>query len=245
MQELWHGFEKRTFTCCGRQAILVLPKKRNTRGDWALKTEYWDAFPNTEVELLNRGFHLLYLQNRTRFATPQECEEKAAFCEEMIQQNNLAAKGVFVGMSCGGAHALKLAELHPEKAGCLFLDAPVVSYMSYPGRYGDEECESVWEKEFVLAYPGIKRYQLLQFAEHPISRISVLIENRIPILMLYGTQDLSVPYAENGRLLEEAYSEVPELLSVQPRVLQGHHPHGMADPAPVADTIEQMLRKRL
>ena len=185
---------------------------------------------------------LAFLQNRTRFATKEECAEKANFCSFVSERYGLREKCALVGMSCGGAHALTFAGLYPEKAACLYLDAPVVSYLSYPGRFGDPECESVWENEFVLAYPGVRRMDLLSFGNHPISRVQTLIDRKIPVLLVYGTQDATVPYDENGRLLEEAYEGYPGLLTVLPCALRGHHPHGLADPAPIADFIEAACR---
>ena len=215
MEAQWNGYRAEEFSFCGRKAIAVLPHEGRKTGDWALKTEYWGAFPNAELALLERGFTLAFLQNRTRFATKEECAEKANFCSFVSERYGLREKCALVGMSCGGAHALTFAGLYPEKAACLYLDAPVVSYLSYPGRFGDPECESVWENEFVLAYP---------------------------VLLVYGTQDATVPYDENGRLLEEAYEGYPGLLTVLPCALRGHHPHGLADPAPIADFIEAACR---
>ena len=215
MEAQWNGYRAEEFSFCGRKAIAVLPHEGRKTGDWALKTEYWGAFPNAELALLERGFTLAFLQNRTRFATKEECAEKANFCPFVSERYGLREKCALVGMSCGGAHALTFAGLYPEKAACLYLDAPVVSYLSYPGRFGDPECESVWENEFVLAYP---------------------------VFLVYGTQDATVPYEENGRLLEEAYEGYPGLLTVLPCALRGHHPHGLADPAPIADFIEAACR---
>ena len=45
--------------------------------------------------------------------------------------------------------------------------------------------------------------------------------------MLYGTEDKTVDYLLNGKLLEEAYSDNMDLLTIIPRVAQGHHPHGL------------------
>ena len=242
MEAQWNGYRAEEFSFCGRKAIAVLPHEGRKTGDWALKTEYWGAFPNAELALLERGFTLAFLQNRTRFATKEECAEKANFCSFVSERYGLREKCALVGMSCGGAHALTFAGLYPEKAACLYLDAPVVSYLSYPGRFGDPECESVWEKEFVLAYPGVRRMDLLSFGNHPVSRVQTLIDRKIPVLLVYGTQDATVPYDENGRLLEEAYEGYPGLLTVLPCALRGHHPHGLADPAPIADFIEAACR---
>ena len=67
--ELWHGFKSEAFEFEGYEAIIVFPKTPDEKKNWALKTEYWDAFPEEEIELLNRGFHVAWVDNVTRFAT--------------------------------------------------------------------------------------------------------------------------------------------------------------------------------
>ena len=59
----FHGFEQKEFTFEGRKAVLVFPPQPEAHGNWLLKTEYWDAFPEIELEMLRRGYHLAYLQN--------------------------------------------------------------------------------------------------------------------------------------------------------------------------------------
>lgn len=224
--EHWNGFEKQTFLFEGKQAILVFPRQPDARKNWLLKMEYWDAFPAREKELVACGFHLAYLQNETRFATRADCDRKARFVDFLHRAYGLREKCVPVGMSCGGAHAVNFAGYYPEKTVCVYLDAPVLNFCSYPGRPENPECERVWQTEFIKAYPGIERHELLNFPDHPLNRTRRLQECKIPVIMLYGTQDETVPYSENGKLLELAYRKCPELLTVIPRNLQGHHPHG-------------------
>lgn len=51
-----------------------------------------------------------------------------------------------------------------------------------------------------------------------------------------------MPYAENGQLLTEAYEKTDIPFLAVPRDWQGHHPHGLADPAPIVEFIvENML----
>lgn len=222
---LWNGFEKEEFTFEGKRAILVFPRKADKNRNWLLKTEYWDAFPAREIDLVSRGFHLAYIQNETRFSTRADCDRKARFADFLIQKYNLSEKCVPVGLSCGGAHAVNFAGFYPEKIACLYIDAPVLNFLSYPGKIGHAECERVWENEFVKAYPNITRAGLLSFDNHPLGKINVLKEHNIPILMVYGTEDKTVDYNENGYLLELDYKDNP-LLKVIKRPYQGHHPHG-------------------
>lgn len=240
----WHGFDAEEFEFEGKRAILVFPDKASSQKDWLLKTEYWDAFPEREIDLINRGFHLAYMENETRFATYSDCARKARFAEFLAEKYALREVCVPVGMSCGGAHAVNFAGFFPEKVACLFLEAPVMNFCSYPARLGDSDCEKVWENEFVKAYPGITRATLLNFDNHPIGKIAVLKEHDIPIVMMYGTEDKTVPYRDNGKLLELEYANDSNLLVI-PRPAQGHHPHGyMHDPAPLLDFIENACKNR-
>lgn len=238
MKTTWHGFEADEFEFEGRKAIVVFPKKPEPEENWTLKTEYWNAFPETEIALLHRGFHAAYLQNKSRFAPPEDCDAKARFVSYLHTTYGLRDKCVPVGMSCGGAHAVSFCGTHPDAVACMFIDAPVLNYCSFPGKIDESEQCMVWKDEFLKAYPGVTRAGLLCFERHPMNWIPALKAHKIPILMLYGTEDQTVLYSENGQLMEEAYADAPELLTVIPRPAQGHHPHGIPwDPTVIVDFI--------
>lgn len=226
MNELWNGFEKKDFTFEGRKAVLVFPKQADADKNWLLKTEYWGAFPEVEVKLLENGFHLAYLENTSRFGTIADCDAKARFADFLQQEYGLSSKCVPVGMSCGGACAVNFAGNYPEKIKCMYIDAPVLNFCDWPGKLGDEVCETVWEREFIKAYPGISRAKLLSFDNHPMNYIDILKEHKIPIILVYGVEDQTVLYSKNGALMELEYEDSKELLTVVKRACQGHHPHG-------------------
>lgn len=223
----WHGYTMESFSFEGREAHVVLPRERDEKGRWALKTEYWGAFPAVELGLLEHGFCVAFVKNLTRFGTREDCDCKARFVAYLAQHYGLHARCVPIGMSCGGAHAVNFAGYYPELVSCLYIDAPVLNFFSYPGKIGNEECERVWENEFVKAYPGITRVGLFDLPDHPLRMVSTLIAHEIPVLMVYGTEDRTVIYEENGALLADAYRGHEELLHVVPVGCRGHHPHGM------------------
>lgn len=223
----WNGFLCEEFEFEGKRAIIVFPKEARKDGKWLLKTEYWDGYPQAEIEMIKRGFHLAYVENETRFATVADCERKARFVKMISEKYGLKDKCTLVGYSCGGAHAVNFAGYFPECVSCIFIDAPVLNFCDYPGRLDDAKCENVWENEFIYAYPGITRAKLFNFKNHPINRVEELKKHKIPIIMLYGTEDETVYYSRNGMLLELEYKDMPELLTVIPRYIEGHHPHGI------------------
>jgi len=156
----------------------------------------------------------------------------------LVEKYGLKDKCIPIGMSCGGAHAVRFAGYYPTLVECMFIDAPVLNYCDFPGRLGNTSCEKVWENEFLKTYPGMTRAKLLDFPHHPMNMANILIENKIPIIMLYGTEDSTVIYNENGAFFEEAYKETPELLTVVKREYQGHHPHGIPqNPEIIVDFI--------
>ena len=224
-QTTWHGYRAEKFEFEGRESILVFPDKPREGNPWLLKTEYWGAFPDVEVRLLGEGFHVAFQKNENRWATPEECAVKARFVEHVTDHWGLAPKCVPVGMSCGGGIAVKFAGLYPHLIQCLFIDAPVINFCSIPGKLHTPHYRMMWDNEFSKVYP-LKRYQLPGFDGHPICYADTLIAHKIPVLMVYGTEDQTVLYPENGKLLEEAM-EGTGLLTVIPVPARGHHPHGM------------------
>ncbi len=234
MSELWYGFRCEKFTFEEKDAIIVFPDEPAKDSKIVLKTEYWGAFPDVEIQLLKNGYHLAYLKNSSRLAPKEDCDRKAAFIKFLARKYNLSEKCIPVGMSCGGAHAVRFAGYYPELIACMYIDAPVLNYCDFPG---SAKYQDVWEKEFLAAYPDMKHYKLLSFPHHPLNMADTLITNRIPVLMVYGTEDATVIYEENGKLLEEAF-EGTDLLKVIAVSARGHHPHGLVGYGAAIDNLE-------
>jgi len=234
----WHKYPYHAGEFMGQPYIVVCPKDVPANGKWILKTEYFGAFPETEFALLERGYHVAHVHNISRWCPDEVTETQAAFVDFVHSRFGLSKTCVPVGMSCGGMQAIFLAAKYPETVSCMFIDAPVLNYCDFPGRLGNTSCEKVWENEFLKTYPGMTRAKLLDFPHHPMNMANILIENKIPIIMLYGTEDSTVIYNENGAFFEEAYKETPELLTVVKREYQGHHPHGIPqNPEIIVDFI--------
>ncbi len=225
MENLWNGFACEEFDFEGFKAYVVSPEPGTEVGKLVLKTLYWGAFPDIEINLLKNGYHLAYVARACRVPTKDECDRRARFVEYVSQKYKLNGKCVLVGMSFGGAQAMRFANYYPELVSCIYLDAPVLNYSAFPGKMGDAYQEKVWETEFLYVYPGMKRYQLFNFDEHPINAVDTILEHKIPVLLVWGNQDTTVDYKEHGLLMEQAY-EGSDLIKVVCVENRGHHPHG-------------------
>lgn len=231
MSEYWYGYLYETIQFEGKNTIIVHPKDGNAIGRLAIKTEYWGAFPEAaELELLNKGFHLCYIENGNRWGTDDDLDRKARFIQHITSTLHLDPKVVCVGMSCGGLIAIKLAAKYPELISCLYLDAPVLNYMSCPCGFGEglplgDDCV----EEILSALGMTSISQLIGYREMPLDKLPALIASRIPVVMVAGDSDQVVPYHENGLCLQKVYqqTDIPFAYFIKPGC--DHHPHGLTD----------------
>ena len=233
--EQYHGFDRLDFLFEDREAILIFPKKAEEKRRFLLKTEYFDAFPAVELALLERGFHLAFLKNIHRWCAEDDLDRKHRFCAFLSEKYALAPRCIPVGMSCGGMFAVNFAAKYPADVSCLYLDAPVLNLCSCPGDMGI--AKSGLFPEFHAA-TGVTRSALIVSRDHPIDKLPVLAAHRLPVALVYGKEDTTVPYCENGAVLERFYRENGLPLLTVGKEHCGHHPHGPKDPAPVVSFIE-------
>ena len=233
----WRGFEGVEFVVEGMKATIINPKVESNK-KWLLKTEYFDAFPGLEIELLKRGWHLAYNQNENRWAEQEDLRRKANFVKFISKEFALNEKCVPVGMSCGGLYAVKLAAIIPEYIQALYLDAPVMNLLRCPFGFGAKKDKTVTVKEYITC-TGRTQSEMLSYRDHPIDKLPVLLKHDIPVVLVSGDSDTVVPYEENGELLEKYYKENGGKIKVFIKKGGDHHPHGLEDSTLLADKIEE------
>lgn len=228
----WHGFRRADFRFADRDALIVFPH----RGGWGsgrlmMKMEYFDAFPKLEMELLDAGFHLAYIRNLNRWGTDPDHNVRQQFADFLAEWFHLNPRFVLIGMSCGGLISVNFASRFPEYVSLLYLDAPVMNLLSCPMGFGIGNALGEGDsgfREIEVAY-GFTRSSLLMYREHPIDRIQTLIDHKLPVALVYGDSDTTVPYTENGKMLEDAYRRTSLPLFCAGKQGCGHHPHGLED----------------
>lgn len=238
-ESLWNGFKRIDFEFLGKEAILIFPKSPNEHKNWMLKTEYFDAFPDFEIQMVKRGWHLAYIKNKTPWCLDEDLDIKKEFADFLIKTYGLFEQCVPVGMSCGGLIGTKFAAKYPAYVQALYLDAPVMNLLSCPagiGKAGDSYMQG-----FIKA-TGMDVVQLINYRENPVDKMHILLRNRIPIVMVYGDSDDVVPYDENGEILETYYRKHNGNILVIRKENCGHHPHGLMDNTPIINFIEQVCK---
>lgn len=221
----WNGFSARRFDFESHEAILVQPRQPAEGNPWLLKTEYFGAFPDLEIEMLRRGWHLAYVKNVNRWGLREDLERKKRLRDRLVAEFGLNPKCVPVGMSCGGIFAIKLAGLYPEMVSVVYADAPVVNILSMMAM-GMLAPDKMDEAEIVQAL-SLSRSELLSYRDHPLDYLPKLIQDRMPMCLVYGDADSLVPWEENAKLIMDAYQgrKVPCQIFLKPGA--DHHPHAL------------------
>ncbi|HEV7928396.1 MAG TPA: alpha/beta hydrolase [Verrucomicrobiae bacterium] len=103
------------------RCVVVVPAVPARGNPWSWRGCYWDHQPQTEIELLKRGFHIAYI---SASATLRPGKPWDAWYDFLTQKHGLSQKPAFVGMSRGGEFAYTWAVAHPDKVACIYADNP-------------------------------------------------------------------------------------------------------------------------
>ncbi len=101
-----------------RRCVVVVPKKAAPDCPWSWRGCYWNHEPQTEVELLRRGFHIA-------FVAPDSGKQGRAWdtwFTFLTEKHGLAKKAAFIGMSKGGVNEFNWGVVNPDKVACIYAD---------------------------------------------------------------------------------------------------------------------------
>ena len=229
----FRGYPLRRFYFDGYEALTVFPRCPAEDGRWALRCEFFGAFADADEALLQRGYQLAYIRLSDQYGSPEAVEEMERFRQYMVRRLGLHPRMGLIGLSRGGLYAVHYAGRYPQHTAGLYLDAPVVDILSWPGRHGTAGEWAQCLDAYGLTADDPSPFYRIQDAAH-----RQLIDAKIPLILVAGDCDTLVPYEENGALLAARYREsgAPFALLMKPGV--GHHPHGPKDPTAVAEFWE-------
>ena len=235
-ESIWNGFKRLDFEFNGRGCILVCPEKACEGKKWLYRTEYFDSFPSIDITMLEKGYHLAYMQNTTRLCPESDTDMRPRFCEFLTKEFGLNPKCALVGCSCGGMQAVYFTAKYPQYVACAYLDAPVMNYLSWPFALGMGNSD--YSAEFIENM-GFGLSELINFRNHPIDQKEKLLKSGVPILLVSGDCDSAVPFCENGQLLYDYFKANGGNIELIIKQGGDHHPHGLPDNTPIVKFIEK------
>ncbi|MFC1763355.1 GDSL-type esterase/lipase family protein [Planctomycetota bacterium] len=232
----WKGFLRKDIESHGRAGLLVFPETAAPGNPWIWRTEFFGVYDTADLALLNKGWAVAYVDMRDLYGSPVALNAMDCFYAKVTADYGLASQVVLEGFSRGGLYAFNWAARHPDRVAAIYGDAPVLDFKSWPGGRGVGEGSSGnWTK-------CLKAYQLteaeaLAYPLNPVDNLKPLADAGIPILIVAGDADKTVPVEENVLLVEKRYKALGGTIKVILKSGIDHHPHSLEDPQPIVEFL--------
>lgn len=220
-----------TFLLDGHEAKVCVPANFQEGKPWLFRTVYWRAFAASEDVMFQKGWAVAWIQTPNRCATPEDNAIRTSLYTYLTEKQGFNAKPVVFGMSYGGLSALRWAAANPEKVRGLYVDAPVCNFQSWKNSHPE-----AWE--IILRDYGMTEAELLTGDGNPVVGIHFLAEKGIPMLLICGDADKTVPYSEHGKILGENFRKAGGNITEIVKPGCDHHPHGLTDVTPIVTFYE-------
>lgn len=236
----FYGYDCADFKFEDRSAKIVKPRVTAEGKPWVWRARFWGHEPQTDIALLDRGFHIVYCDPTELFGSDNAVKLWNNFYD-LIQKMGLSEKAVLEGMSRGGVYAYNWAAVNPDKVVCVYADAPVLDLKSWPGGKGrgtgsPDDLEKL-KKEY-----GLKSDKdFLKFKNSPIDKVPEIVKGGYPMLHVVGESDDVVPVNENTGIFERDVKALGGSITVIRKPGVGHHPHSLVNPQPIVDFIMKSI----
>jgi lysophospholipase L1-like esterase/pimeloyl-ACP methyl ester carboxylesterase len=232
----YHGYQCADFKFAGRNCKVVAPYTAAAGHPWIWRARFFGNQPQTEIALLERGFTVAYMDASELYGNKQCIELWNKFYAYLHTRLGLNKKAVLEGFSRGGAYIYDWAAVNPDKVACVYADAPVLDFKSWPGgkggSIGSARDWAIFKKDYNLS-----ESQALAFRGNPLDKVSAIVQGHYPMLHVVGDADTLVPVKENTALFEKAVKTAGGEIQVIHKSGGYHHPHSLANPAPIVNFI--------
>ncbi|MED5399512.1 MAG: alpha/beta hydrolase [Planctomycetota bacterium] len=240
----WNGFQRYQFVVSGRRCWVVAPKVVAKGRPWIWRARFFGHEPQADIALLKQGFHLAYCNVGGLFGNPQAVGHWNAFYQVLTEKHRLSRRPALEGMSRGGLIIYNWAAANPEKVACIYGDAPVCDFKSWPGGKGKGKGGGGAWRACLKAY-GLTEAEALAYRHNPIDNLKPLARAGVPLLHVVGDADVVVPVEENTAIIEARYKKLGGSIRVIHKPGVGHHPHSLKDPGPIVAFVLKHTRPRV
>jgi len=232
----WHGFDRYQFEIDGRNCYVVTPKTSAEGKPWIWRARFFGHEPAADIALLARGLHVVYMDVANLFGSSRAVAHWNAFYKYLTKEHGFAKKVALEGMSRGGLIIYNWAAANPDKVACLYGDAPVCDFKSWPGGKGKGRGSPKAWSDCLKAY-GLTEAEALAYRHNPVDNLKPLAAAGIPILHVAGDADQVVPLEENTRVVQQRYRQLGGQITVIVKKGVGHHPHALKDPTAIVEFV--------
>jgi pimeloyl-ACP methyl ester carboxylesterase len=240
-QSAWKGFIRYDFQFQGRDCRVVCPVKPLPGNHWIWNARFPDWHTDIDSILLAEGFYVTYLNTDELIGSPKAVEVWNEYYQFLINSHHFHPKVALEGVSRGGLYVYNFAKKYPDRVSCIYAEAPVCDFKSWPGGFvAGKRSDSDW-KLILEMYAFSNDAEALAYADNPIDNLDELARAKVPILHMIGLNDVVVPPDFNTMVLVNRYIQLGGIATVVPctrgpQDLEGHH-FTIETPRLVADFI--------
>lgn len=239
----FYGYHAVDFDFKGRDCKVVAPVREAAGHPWIWRARFWGHEPQTDIALLERGFHVVYCDASELFGNEEAIQLWNDFYA-MLHGKGLAEKAVMEGMSRGGIYVYNWAAVNPDKVAAVYVDNPVIDLTSWPGIQYKKQSANRGEWEvFKKDYQLTSDSAALAFKGSPLYKVNDIVKGKYPMLHVLADEDRDVIPAENTLPFEAKVRAAGGDITVMHKPGFAHHPHSFPDPTPIVDFILKALHR--
>lgn len=232
----FHGHQGYEFENEGTQCLIVKPAIEAIGKPWIIRARFWGHEPQTDIALLENGFHIAYCDVADLYGSDEAVARWNRFYKRMVKAG-FNREVVLEGMSRGGLIVYNWAAQNPEKVACIYADAPVMNFKSWPMGKGTSAGSPNDTQKLFSAYKFDNETDAMAWNRNPIDCASVIAKAKIPVIHVVGDADQTVPVAENTTLFEKRMKELNAPITVIHKPGVDHHPHSLNNPETIVHFI--------
>jgi len=224
----WKNFDRYDFDFYGYNARIVVPENAQYGNPWIWRARFPGWHTEMDSILLSNGYHVVYINTNNMYGSPAALKIWDRFYKYLTTVHNFNKKAALEGVSRGGLFIYNWAKKNPEQVSCIYTEAPVCDFKSWPGGFGKGKgSQADWEH--LKEVYGFKDDDEAQsYRNNPIDSLENLARAKVPLLHMIGLNDRVVPPGENTFVLIDKYIKFGGIATVVPctegkQDLWGHH----------------------
>jgi pimeloyl-ACP methyl ester carboxylesterase len=233
----FYGYECADFTFDNRSCKIVKPKWSAPGHPWIWRARFWGHEPQTDISLLQRGFHLVYCDVAELLGNAESIKYWNDFYN-LVYKAGLEKKAVMEGMSRGGVYVFNWAAVNSNKVACVYVDNPLLNIPSWAEGFmktpaTKDDMFEAFKKDYNLSTAE----QVREFKGSPVDKVKQIVKGKYPILIVCADEDEAVSPADNTLLFEKKVKALNGDITVIHKPGFKHHPHSFPNPKPITDFI--------
>lgn len=227
-ETLWKGFKRLNFEFENREVRLVVPDKALPNNPWVWRARFPEYHAEIDSALVSDGFHVAYINTDNLFGNNQAVSIRNRFYDYNVEHYQLHKKVALHGHSRGGFFTYNWAKTNPEKVACIYVDAPVCDFKSWPAGFGGSKGSVKDWTRLKKEYGFNSDEEAKLFLDNPIDNLEQLAAHKVPVMHTISLEDEVVPPQENTLVLVNRYIKLGGSATVIPctegeQKSQGHH----------------------